>query len=155
MLGFLLSGDGTVISDTTTRAQLPLLLAQTANLTTIAVNQATETDEAFDITVVVATTALIPVQQATESDFAADMTVVMQSAQFVPVDFATETDEAFDITVFEPVDVTLILDTAEETDESFSIVYRASALFPVNIDSSLLLTPVNETQLDLTPVTVS
>lgn len=152
MLAFLLSGDGTVVAASTTRAQLPLLLAQAINLSVVAVDQAAETDAAQDITVFMGA-ALIPVDQATETDTGQDITVVVAPGnQFVSVDQATETDEAQDITVFVPTGpVFITIDQAEETDVAFTISYAFAFMRPVTLDT-LAIVSVTESDLELVPV---
>lgn len=158
MLAFLLSGDGTVVAQVSSRAQLPLLLAQAQNLSTIAVDQAVETDTAQDVLVFMGA-ALVPVDQAAETDTAFDVVLAVGTPPddlFVQVELATETDEAFDVTVFAPTALFIALDMAEETDEAFSVTARRSFMTPVFVNDSVMLTAFADTDdVTLTPVEVA
>lgn len=170
MLAFLLSGDGTVVQDTTTRAQLPLLLSQQVVTTTYTVDQAAETDTAMDITVFMGAT-IVQIAQAVETDTAFNITVVNPPGTvFVPVDQAVETDSAFNITPVGTVTGTypgsaypgsttypwsgayFQVDMAVEMDEAFDITAKQTWWRPVTVRDDVSLTPVLDSELDLTPV---
>lgn len=170
MLSLLLSGDGTVVASSTTRAQLPLLLNQQVVSTTYALDIATETDSAQDIAVFIGAT-IVQVEQAVETDLAQNVTVINPPGTvFIPVDIATETDDSFDIVAYlstsgsypgvYPGSTTypwsgayFAIDIAEETDEAWSITVRQTWLRPHVDRDDILLTPVGaDYELALTPV---
>lgn len=170
MLSLLLSGDGTVVSSSTTRAQLPLLLNHLVVTTTYAIDLAEETDTAQDITVFMGA-KIIQVDQAEETDVAQNITVINPpGVVFVPVDIASETDTAQDIVAYlstsgsypgvYPGSSTypwsgayFAIDIAEETDEAWSITVRQTWIRPHVDRDDILLTPAASVlELDLTPV---
>ena len=153
MLATLLSGDGTVAAESTTRAQLPLLLAQALNLTAVAVGQAPETDTALPMTVLLSGAAIIQVGLATEDDLALPMTIVVASNQTVPVGLTEETDTALSITPVASGDVFVPIGIATETDEAFSITFTRTFILSHD-DRDLTLTPHSDRDLTMTPVEV-
>ena len=151
MFVLLLSGDGTVLAESTTRAQLPLLLAQAPNVSTVDVGQATETDTAMPMTVLLSGAAIIQVGLAEETDTALPMTIVVASNQTVPIGIAEETDTALSMTFVASGDVFIPIGIATETDEAFPIRVDRTYLVVSDRDP-LALTPVTPNQLTLTPV---
>ena len=154
MLSLLLAGDGTILASSTTRAQLPLLLAQASNLSTVAVGQASETDTALAMTVFQGA-QIVQVGQATETDTALAFSISQPPGnQFVQVGLASETDTSLSITPIATGNVFVQIGMASETDTALSITYRQSFLRPVFV-SPLAITPVDETEYALIPVVVT
>lgn len=170
MLSLLLSGDSTVVSASTTRAQLPLLLNQLVVTTSYALDQAVETDTAQSIAVYMGA-SIVQVDIATETDIGQNITVVNPPGTvFVPVDIASETDSAFSITPASSVTGTYpgsaypgsttypwsgayyTIEMAVETDTAFSITASQTWWRPVNVISGVTLTPADIADLDITPV---
>lgn len=153
MIALLLSGDGTVAAQITTRAQLPLLLAQATNVTSATLGQATEADTALPMTVLLSGAAIVQVGQVTEEDTALAVSVAVASDQFLSVGQVTETDEAFPITFVASGDVFVEIGIAEETDEAFPISFTRTFIRPHD-DRDLSITSHVDADLTLTPVEV-
>jgi hypothetical protein len=144
MLSLLLVGDGTILAVVTTRAQLPLLLAQAPNVSTVAVGQATETDTALPVTVLLSGAAIIQVGIASETDTALPVTVnIPPGDQFVPVGLAQETDDALAVTFVASGDVFISVGIAEETNEALPILFRQTYLSPVDPQTHMALIPAD------------
>lgn len=154
MLALLLSGDGTVAAPVTTRAQLPLLLAQATNLSTIPVGLAEETDTALPVAALLAGAAVVQVGIAEETDTALAVTISQSGSLTVPVGIPEETDTALSITPTASGAVFVAVGFAEETDTAFSVAYRQSFLGVVSI-VPLALTPVVPDESGLIPVEVA
>lgn len=155
-MSFLLlsSGDGTVSDVVTTRAQLPLLLAQATNLTTVPIGQASETDTALPITVALAGGAVIQVGQASETDTALPVIAVIPPNEiFVPVGLVEETDTALAVTVTTSGAAFIPIGVATETDEALPITFSRSFL-SVTQNGSISITPTDDAHISITPVEV-
>lgn len=154
MLTSILAG-GTVLAVVPTRAQLPLLLAQAPNLSTVAVGQATETDTALPIAVALGGAAVVQVGIASETDSAFPVTIVIPpDHQFVPVGQASETDTALAVTFITSGDVFVVIGQATETDEAFPLSFNRDLIFPHD-DRDLSLTAHADADLTITPVEVA
>lgn len=153
MLGFLLSGDGTVIVASSTRAQLPLLLAQASNVTSAELGLASEEDTALPVTALLSGAAIVQVGIATEDDLAPTITAIQTPDIFLPIGTAEETDEAFSVAFVASGGVFLEIGLAEETDEVFAITSTRTFLVSHN-DRGLSLTPHVDADLTMTPVEV-
>lgn len=153
MLALILSGDGTVSAEVSTRAQLPLLLAQAANVTSATLGQTTETDTALAMTVLLSGAAIVQVGQTTETDAALAMTVDQPPSLFLNVGMASETDSALAITLAISGDVFVGIGQASETDEAFAISFSRT-LIRSHDDRDLALTPHVDRDESMSPVTV-
>lgn len=141
MFILLLSGDGTILSETTTRAQLPLLLNQLVVTTNYAVDIAIETDTALTATVF-SGAALIPAEVAVETDTGLDATVLIVSDLAISVTPAFETDTSFAPTLVTSGDDIIQVSLAEVTDTAFSLTLTQNRMLPINLVTGLTLTPV-------------
>jgi hypothetical protein len=124
VLATLLSGGLTVVAPSTSHAQLPLLLAQTG-VTTTSIETAVETDTAFDLTVGGTSSTQLPLLLA----------FLTTGALTGVIETAVETDTAFSLTV--PFDL------GTNSNNGF--------LRPVT-RHTLLLTPVDRTEIEIDPV---
>lgn len=148
----LYSGSTETSAEVTTRAQLPLLLAQVVVATDFSVDRAEETDTAMDATVFIGA-ALIPADCAIETDSAMNATVTNPPGHdFISVDPGIETDTAMDVEVVNPVALFQSVDVAEETDTAFSVESNLHLLFPHDDADPPLLTPHDDPTVTLTPV---
>ena len=153
MFSLLLSGDGTVVAQTSTRAQLPLLLAQATNVTSATLGQATETDTALPMTLLLSGAAIVQVGIASETDSAFPVTIDQPPDLIVPVGIVTETDTALAVTFVASGGVFVEIGLASETDEAFPITFHRTFILGHD-DRDLSITPHVDADLILTPVEV-
>lgn len=154
VIALLLSGDGTITAESSSRAQLPLLLAQASNLSTVAVGQASETDTALPITLLLSGVAIVQVGIATETDTALVITIDQPPVLILPVGQATETDTALSINAsVEAVAQFVAVGIASETDTALPVSFFRTFLLS-HSDNDLSLSVVDVSELSLTPVEV-
>lgn len=155
MFVLLLSGDGTVLEVVATRAQLPLLLAQASNVTTVSVGQATEDDTALAITVVLSGASIVQVGLASEDDSALAMIVVVPPSDlFVNVGLTSTTETAQTISFVASGDVFVSIGLVQETGSAFPITFSQTFLLPHVDRDDITLTSHPDSDLTLTPVEV-
>lgn len=154
MIALLLAGDGTILAVSPSRAQLPLLLAQAENVSTVSVGQTNETDTVFPISTVLSGEVIVQVGLTTEDESALALTVLAPVSQFLSIGMISESDQAQAITFVSSGDVFVEIGMVTEGNEAFSISNDQSFLSPVFVDGSISLAPVDEIGLEITPVMV-
>jgi hypothetical protein len=149
MLTTLLSGEQ-VVEATTTRAQLPLLLAQTSNSTTATLGLVTATRSVYAVTAFQGG-QILQVGLVTETRSLFPITVV-QGGLFVPLGLVTAVSTVYPATVVTPTDKFVQTGLVTASSALYALTVKRALLTPLVDQPALTLTETDDqSALDLTP----